>query len=132
MSAVTSLTAPANGTGTAPGSAPEGVRSDVDSPAGSPVARLHIADGAGSVTEVTVSSPLALIGRAQDVQVKLDSGMVSRHHAELTRDPAGRWVVRDMHSRNGTMVNGVAITSRPLEPGDRIGVGPYTLTFLLS
>ena len=27
------------------------------------------------------------------------------------------------------MVNGVAIASRPLEPGDRLGVGPYTLTF---
>jgi sigma-B regulation protein RsbU (phosphoserine phosphatase) len=89
---------------------------------------LHIVDAGGAVSQLPLAGSRAVIGRAQDADVKLDSGMVSRHHAELTRDAFGRWTVHDLHSRNGTMVNGVAVTAQQLETGDRVGIGPYTLT----
>ncbi len=89
---------------------------------------LHIVDAGGAVSQLPLAGGRAVIGRAQDADVKLDSGMVSRHHAELTRDAFGRWTVSDLHSRNGTMVNGMAVTTHQLEAGDRVGIGPYTLT----
>jgi serine phosphatase RsbU (regulator of sigma subunit)/pSer/pThr/pTyr-binding forkhead associated (FHA) protein len=62
-----------------------------------------------------------------DAGVRLDHAMVSRHHAELLRDPFGRWWVRDLGSRNGTVVNGTAVAESPVGEGDRIHVGEFVL-----
>lgn len=40
------------------------------------------------------------------------------------------WAIRDLRSTNGTRVNGVALDgleARPLEPGDQIQIGSWTL-----
>jgi pSer/pThr/pTyr-binding forkhead associated (FHA) protein len=44
------------------------------------------------------------IGRAPDNDIVIDDPTVSGAHAEL-RDEAGRWVVTDLGSTNGTYVN---------------------------
>jgi FHA domain len=57
---------------------------------------------------------------------------VSRRHAELRRDAAGAWWVRDVGSANGTFVNGErldAAEARPLAPGDCVQLGDTLLTF---
>ena len=70
-----------------------------------------------------------LIGRDPDVHVFLDHPSVSRRHARILVT-AGRVVVEDLHSRNGTCVDGRGITSpTELHDGSIIGVGPITLTF---
>jgi DNA-binding winged helix-turn-helix (wHTH) protein len=71
-----------------------------------------------------------LIGRDPDVHVFLDHPSVSRRHARISIT-AGRAVVEDLKSRNGTCVNGRGITSpTQLDDGSVIGVGPITLTFV--
>lgn len=72
----------------------------------------------------------ATIGRdpTNDVVVLHDS-KVSRSHAELQyRDE--RWLLVDLASRNGTIVNGRRIRQHPLRDGDRIQVGEITLIFV--
>ena len=63
------------------------------------------------------------IGRGRDAVVKLLDEGVSRAHARIHRDDDGV-SVEDLGSRNGTYVNGVAITGRtPLREGDKLQIG---------
>jgi len=92
---------------------------------------------AGDVLEIrgpdgrTTQRPLAdgrlVIGRTATAEVQLDSDRVSRRHADLFRDPFGRWWIRDLGSRNGTRVNGVRATERVIAPGDRVEIGGFVL-----
>lgn len=69
------------------------------------------------------------IGRSasNDIVLKEDQ-TVSREHAAIESLPGGQWRVRDLHSRNGTFVNGLKVSgSAPLRPGDRIEIGSSTL-----
>lgn len=57
-----------------------------------------------------------------------DAGL-SRQHVAFESDGAG-WVVRDLNSKNGTLVNGVRVEgSRRLQPGDRITAGHLVIEF---
>ena len=71
-------------------------------------------------------------GGAPESQIHLDNASVSRQHAELTRDPFGRWWVRDLASRNGTFVNGQRVTERVIAAGDIVQVGACSLVLQSS
>jgi hypothetical protein len=59
------------------------------------------------------------VGRSWRCDVRLHSGRVSRHHAQLVfRD--GAWIVQDLESLNGTAVNGMPVGRCRLEPGDDV------------
>jgi hypothetical protein len=68
-----------------------------------------------------------LVGRASDCHVRLKSAWVSRHQCLLhVGDDA--LFVRDLGSRNGTLVNGRPVLGdRLLVPGDRLQVGTIVL-----
>jgi signal transduction histidine kinase len=69
-----------------------------------------------------------LIGRSSEA-LPLTDNTVSRRHAELTPDD-GVWWLRDLHSQNGTYVNGVRIGERMrLKPGDQIRTGATVFVF---
>jgi serine/threonine-protein kinase len=58
---------------------------------------------------------------------------VSRRHAELRRAEDGNWSVIDLDSPNGIQVNGKDVPSGtpiPLQPGDQIHLGAWTLITL--
>ncbi len=57
-----------------------------------------------------------------------DTGL-SRQHLVIERDGDG-WALRDLGSKNGTLINGTRITARiPLKPGDRITAGHLVLIY---
>jgi FHA domain len=67
-----------------------------------------------------------LVGRHQACDVVLEDLAVSRRHARLVhRD--GTWVIQDLASRNGTLVNGVRVGRTELRPGDRLLLGDTRL-----
>src|SRR5437870_2419376 len=69
------------------------------------------------------------IGRARENDVFLPDRWLSRRHAEIQQGADGFYVV-DLGSKNGTIVNHVAITDRlRLRAGDVITLGEHTLTF---
>jgi len=63
------------------------------------------------------------IGRAPELELVVADDFVSTTHAQVVPGPDGP-VLEDMGSTNGTLVNGVRVTSpTALEPGDEIEVG---------
>ena len=70
------------------------------------------------------------VGRASDNMLCLGESArrVSSHHAEIIRRGDG-YLLRDLGSTNGTMVNGQRVSAVALNPGDMIQLGTTTLTF---
>jgi hypothetical protein len=67
-----------------------------------------------------------LLGRHHACDVVLDDPTVSRRHTRLLfRD--GTWVLQDLESTNGTIVNGVRVGRCALRPGDHLLLGEARL-----
>lgn len=70
------------------------------------------------------------VGRSPTNRIVVKDERCSRCHAEVFPS-AGRWVLRDLESRNGTTVNGNRVESdHSLEPGDLIQVGSACMAFV--
>lgn len=69
-----------------------------------------------------------LIGRDPAVNVTLPDERASREHSRIFR-AFGSWVVEDLGSRNGTLLEGKRIQRAPLEDGSLIQIGGTLLRF---
>jgi hypothetical protein len=67
-----------------------------------------------------------LVGRDDACDVVLADPTVSRRHARLLFR-AGGWIVQDLESTNGTILNGRPIGRSELRPGDRLILGCESL-----
>ncbi|MFO0723010.1 MAG: sigma 54-interacting transcriptional regulator [Myxococcota bacterium] len=92
---------------------------------------------AGSVRIDLGRAGSVLVGRGPERAVKNDGpelkleipdGRISSSHARFRR-VAGRWMVEDLQSKNGTLVRGEPITKHVLEDGDLIEVGQCFMLF---
>ncbi|MFK7737401.1 MAG: sigma 54-interacting transcriptional regulator [Pirellulaceae bacterium] len=73
-----------------------------------------------------------LIGRSSECEIVVKDERVSRNHAEIAPQ-SGSWVVRDLGSRNGTLVNKSPIEGEHLlRDGEWIEVGECRVTFSLG
>jgi hypothetical protein len=70
------------------------------------------------------------IGRGQDCDVVLDHPSVSRAHAEIHHDGTS-WRLRDLGSKNGSHVDGVAIQDQPLPAACWLRLGDSYCEFAL-
>ena len=88
--------------------------------------RIHVLEGLRQGLSRTYDSPRVRVGRHPDSDLQFDPESereVSTYHAVLARDEDG-WFVRDLDSRNGTLVNGEPVEGdHRLEDGDRIRFG---------
>ena len=71
------------------------------------------------------------IGRLPECAIPIGDPQASRRHAEI-RPHGDGYVVADLGSMNGTMVNGRPIGEHRLEDGDVIGIGSTALRFEAS
>ena len=69
------------------------------------------------------------IGRDETADLRLPVAAVSRAHAEILWDDS-RWLVRDLGSRNGTLLDGHPITQAVLERGAELRIGDGVFKFL--
>jgi predicted component of type VI protein secretion system len=88
---------------------------------------LEIVEGPDAGRRASLSGPLE-IGRGRDTGMMLADQLVSRLHARVSPVGAGRAVVEDLGSRNGTFVNGNQVHApTELVPGDQLLLGVTVL-----
>jgi serine phosphatase RsbU (regulator of sigma subunit) len=93
------------------------------------MAILQLTNAAGTADQFTIDGDRAVLGRHPDCDVVLDAASVSRQHAQIVRDQ-GHYFVEDLHSRNGTFVNGRLISGRQmLADGDKVKICDLSFTF---
>jgi hypothetical protein len=68
------------------------------------------------------------LGRSPDCDLQLTDPGVSRRHARL-RYLGETFIIEDLASTNGTLVNNMPVGERQLAPGDRIRLGSTTLVY---
>lgn len=97
--------------------------------AGGP-AELIIRDADGKSAFVPLDTDRFSLGRSSVNQLCYpDDAGLSRHHLTLFRS-GDEWMVQDLGSKNGTLLNGAKIEgARPFRPGDRISAGHLTIEF---
>ncbi len=92
--------------------------------------QLIVVQGKPEGKTIPLLTPRFKIGRGETCHLRPNSEQVSREHAEFVVGPEGVSVT-DLGSRNGTLVNGRALTAaHTLKNGDLVQVGP--LTFAVS
>jgi hypothetical protein len=89
---------------------------------------LMLIEGGSTVKEFALEGDTALIGRLAGSEVEISDPGASRRHAEVRRKGDG-FVIVDLGSTNGTLVNNDPVSERTLEDGDRITIGQTTLEF---
>ena len=77
----------------------------------------------GTTSSFLLPSTVTFIGRRQDCDFCIPLSVVSRRHCEINLD-SGKVTVRDLASRNGTLVNGEPIEEAQVKAGDVLKIGP--------
>lgn len=86
--------------------------------------KLVVMAGNHAGREILLFEPITTIGRTDENDVTLPDVSVSRHHARLKRQDDRSYVVTDLNSSNGTLVQGRRLAGATrLHYGDRVQFG---------
>ncbi len=85
----------------------------------------------GGDRTILIDRKTTTIGRLPGCDIRLDDQSASRLHAEIRRSEA-KYLIKDLGSTNGTLLNGVPIELAPLRDGDIIAIGKTRLELKLS
>lgn len=88
--------------------------------------RRHAPEPGSRGAPVPLEGDRLTIGRAPGSGLLLPHPQVAPHHADLVRTGEG-WRVVDARSGRATVVQGRAVRSAPVAPGDELWIGPYCL-----
>ncbi|MCB9831505.1 MAG: FHA domain-containing protein [Planctomycetes bacterium] len=86
---------------------------------------------AGREQSVPVDRERVVIGRSPSCDLVIPEERISRQHATIYRD-GDHWVVFDMGSANGTLLNDQPVTKSELRQGDVLTFGELRVTFSLK
>jgi pSer/pThr/pTyr-binding forkhead associated (FHA) protein len=87
---------------------------------------LKVVTGNQAGREIAIPASGAVFGRASDCEITLGEPTISRKHCRFALEK-GEWVVRDLDSHSGTIVNGRLANVCPLKPGDEVTLGHLRL-----
>jgi pSer/pThr/pTyr-binding forkhead associated (FHA) protein len=92
------------------------------------MARLVVNREEADLVTHELTRDIVTIGRAPLNHIVIDDPAVSAQHAILAR-VADSYRLKDLHSTNGTQVNGISITDAELKDGDKIRFGSVVAVF---
>ena len=92
------------------------------------MAKLFLKFEGSVLKEVPLSQNPITIGRLPDNVIQIDNLAVSGHHAKIYWD-AGKYVVEDNNSLNGTYINNIRVSRQTLKDGDDLVIGKHTISF---
>lgn len=90
---------------------------------------LLLDTGSGKPSPIGLDEHPKTIGRDGICEVVLDDLKASRQHARIQLDENGDYLIEDLGSKNGTLINGQPLRRHRLIPGDRIEIGTTLLIF---
>ena len=92
------------------------------------MAEIIFKEGPNAGQRLELPSKTLTLGRRPEMDLSLDDKMVSGHHAELRFEDGG-WLLVDLGSSNGTMLNNEKVTSARLSDGDKVQIGATLFLF---
>ena len=95
------------------------------------MARLILEHNSEVVKDYTLAKKSLTIGRHVDNNVVLDDPGVSGFHARIDKTGSD-YILTDLQSTNGTLLNEENIVSHRLSHGDKIMIGDHTILFIGS
>ena len=81
--------------------------------------------------ELKIDQNEIIVGRDETSDIQIDNIAVSREHAMIVKGP-NYYFIEDMHSKNGTFVNGKIISKKILKVDDEIIIGKHSLQIILE
>ena len=90
--------------------------------------KLTLLSGEAKGAVYPLDEPKVGLGRDADNAIRLEEAFISRHHAVLERTN-GEYILRDLHSCNGTFLNGQPVQDAHLKPGDRLRLGEIEMSY---
>jgi transcriptional regulator with GAF, ATPase, and Fis domain len=94
--------------------------------------RLLVIAGPAKDSTIPLPDGESTLGRDPTNAVPVPDASVSRKHCLLRRDEDDRFQIKDLDSRNGTLINGLAVKEQWLRHGDEIATGDSVFLFLLE
>ena len=96
-------------------------------------AEIEIRLPEGATQQVILEGERYVLGRGGNSELRYPDFIdLSREHLAFEREGPG-WIVRDLKSTNGTMLNGTALTAaQSLHTGDVVKAGPLTIVFTMA
>jgi len=89
---------------------------------------LQVESGPAAGSRFPIYKEIITIGRLENNDVCLEDPLISKHHARvISRGDA--YLIEDLGSSNGTIVNGQKVSAHVLSDGEVIYLGNTTLTF---
>ena len=94
--------------------------------------RLLVIAGPAKDSTIPLPEGEATLGRDPANAVAVADTSVSRKHCLLRKEEDGRFQIKDLDSRNGTLVNGRPVKEQWLRHGDEIATGDSVFLFLVE
>lgn len=81
---------------------------------------------------ITVDKDEFIIGRLPECDLQLPYSGISRHHCRLLKTDEGHWIIEDLGSKNGTILNNNPIATRKkIKQGDIVHLDNILLNIVL-
>ena len=90
--------------------------------------RLLSLTGSNKGTSYYIEADRVVLGRSENVDVQIIDGKASREHAEIVRY-MDHFILTDLGSQNGIVVNDLKVSQHRLTDGDKIIVGQTVLKY---
>jgi pSer/pThr/pTyr-binding forkhead associated (FHA) protein len=91
--------------------------------------RLLALSGPLKDSAISLTDGETTVGREPTNSIVVIDPSVSRHHCLFRRSSDGRFLLQDMDSRNGTLINGSRIKEHWLQHGEQISIGDSSFLF---
>lgn len=85
----------------------------------------------GSRKAFSLPSTVTIIGRRHNCDLCIPLKSISKRHCQLNQD-GGVLKIRDLGSRNGTVLNGKRIDEATVQAGDAVRIGPLAFVFQID